>query len=77
MTLKNAVNELMDFAKAHGNDVHIAYRKMRYAVNVGDVDNITLKELEAAKEFIDAHYNAVVEARKTGDWSELSEVLGE
>lgn len=75
MTLKNAVNEVMDFAKAHECDMQIAYAKIAYEIQSGDRDFMTMDELNEAKAFIDTHYNAVVIARQTGDWAELDEIL--
>ena len=77
MKLKNAINEIFDCAKAHENDILVGYARIRSAASKGEVDNITVDEIDRAKGFIDEHYKEIVEARKTGDWSELSEALGE
>lgn len=69
MTLKNAVNELMDFSKAHGNDLDVSYAKMAHEIKSGSRDFMTMSELDDARAFLKdiANYKVVVDARKSGD----------
>ena len=77
MTLKNAVNEVMDFAKAHDCDLNVAEAKIAYEITSGDRDFMTLDELNEAKAFLVDHYNIVVDARQTGDETKYNEALAE
>lgn len=75
MTLKNAVNELFDFAKAHGCDLTIAYAKKAQEIKEDAEHPMTLEELDLAREFAKVHYNIVVDARQTGNEEEYDEAL--
>lgn len=75
MKLKEAVNAVMDFSKAQEKDIHNSYARMSHMVKTGELDNITQYELDEAKAFIDANYDVVVEARKTGNDEKLDERL--
>ncbi|MBQ7793848.1 MAG: hypothetical protein IJ366_04940 [Clostridia bacterium] len=75
MTLKNAVNELMDFAKVHEVDVHTAYAKIAYEIKTGERDFMTMAELDEAKAFVDENYDVVVEARKSGNDADYDTAL--
>lgn len=75
MKLKEAVNAVMDFAKAQEKDIHNSYARMSHMVKTGELDNITQYELDEAKAFIDVYYDVVVEARKTGNDERLDERL--
>lgn len=77
LTLKNAVNEYFDFAKAHECDLAIAYAKIAYEIKTGSRDFMTMDDLDRAKAFTDKHYNVVVEARQTGDETKYNEALAE
>ena len=75
MTLKNAVNEYFDFAKAHECDLAIAYAKIAYEIKTGSRDFMTMDDLDRAKAFTDKYYDVVVEARKTGNKEKYDEAL--
>ncbi len=75
MTLKNAVNELMDYAKVHNCVLHVAYAKKSYEIKNDDSDYMKQSELDEAKAFLDKNYNIVVDARKTGDETDYDEAL--
>lgn len=77
MTLRNAVNEVMDFAKAHECDLTVAQAKMTEEITSGSRDFMTLEELNRAKAFLVANYNTVVEARQTGDNTAYDKALAE
>lgn len=77
MTLKNAVNEVMDFAKAHECDMHTAYARIAHEIKTGSRDFMTMSELDEAKAFIDKSYNIIVDARQTGDNTEYDKALAE
>ena len=76
MKTKEAVNELMDFAKAQEKDIQNAYSRMRHMIKTGELDNITVAEVDDAYEFIKRNYTAVVNARNNGDSEAFSEALG-
>lgn len=75
MTLKNAVNEVMDFAKAHECDLTIAQAKIAEEITHGDRDFMTLEELNEAKAFLVDNYNIVVDARQSGNDEKYDEAL--
>ena len=77
MTLKNAVNELMDFSVAHECDLDVAYAKMAYEIKSGSRDVMSMDELNEAREFVRdvANYKIVVKERKTGDDTDYDEAL--
>jgi hypothetical protein len=75
MRLKDTINQIMDFAKAHDNDVQIAHAKLVHMVVAEGFEGITLYDLNKAKSFIDSHYDIVVKARQTGDCTALDEAL--
>lgn len=75
MTLKEAVNAIMDFSKAQEKDIHNSYARMSHMVKTSELDNITQDELDAARAFIDANYDTVVAARKNNDDTLLDEAL--
>ena len=75
MTLKNAVNELFDFAKAHECDLTIAYAKKAQEIKEENEEFMTLAELDEAREFAKDNYNIVVEARQTGNEEAYDEAL--
>lgn len=75
MTLKNAVNEYFDFAKAHECDLAIAYAKIAYEIKTGSRDFMTMDDLDRAKAFTDKNYDIVVKARQTGDETEYNAAL--
>lgn len=75
MTLKNAVNEVMDFAKAHECDLQIAYAKIAHEIKTGSRDFMTMAELDEAKAFLADNYNVVVEARQTGNDTDYDTAL--
>lgn len=75
MTLKNAVNELFDFAKAHECDLDVAYAKKAHEIK-GDPEHfMKLGDLSEAYAFSKAHYNTIVEARKSGNDEKYDEAL--
>ena len=75
MTLKNAVNELFDCAKAHECDLTIAYAKKAQEIKEDAEHPMTLVELDEAREFAKDNYNIVVEARETGNDEAYDEAL--
>lgn len=75
MTLKNAVNEYMDFARVHECDMAIAYAKIAGEIKNGSRDFMTMDDLDRAKAFIDKNYNIVVDARQSGDETKYDEAL--
>lgn len=77
MTLKNAVNELMDFSKAHGNDLDVSYAKMAHEIKSGSRDFMKMAELDEAMAFLKniANYKIAVEARKSGDDTDYDAAL--
>lgn len=75
MRLKDTVNQIMDFAKAHDDDVQVAHAKMVHMIVAEGFEGMTLYDLNKAKSFIDSHYDIVVNARKTGDCIALDEAL--
>lgn len=77
MTLKNAVNEIMDFAKAHDCDMHVAYAKISHMVKAGELDHITTDELTDAHEFLNKNYFLAVTARQTGNEADFDKALEE
>ena len=79
MTLKNAVNELMDFSVAHDCDLEVAYARMAYEIKNGEREIMTMDELNEAREFVRdvANYKIVVEARQTGDDTDYDAALAE
>ena len=64
MTLRQAVEKVMDYAAAHGDDMNIAYAKMSQDIKSGELKGITEEELEGAHAFLKAHYDEAVAARK-------------
>ena len=79
MTLKNAVNELMDFSVAHECDLDVAYAKMAHEIKSGSRDFMSMDELNEAREFVRDvnNYKIVVEARKSGDDTDYDAALTE
>ncbi len=77
MTLKNAVNELFDFAKAHDCNLLIAFAKKAQEIEEDPEHPMTLAELEEAYEFSKPNnfYKVVVEARETGNEEAYDEAL--
>lgn len=75
MTVKEAVNAVMDFSKAQGKDIHNSYARMSHMVKTGELDNLTQYELDEARAFIAAYYDIIVEARRSGDETKLDERL--
>lgn len=75
MTLKNAVNELFDFAKAHECDLGIAYAKKAQEIREDNEHPMTLEKLGEAFAFAKVNYNIVVEARETGNDEAYDEAL--
>ena len=79
MTLKNSVNELFDFAKAHECDLDVAYAKKAQEIKEDPEHFMSLADLGEAYAFskANANYNIVVEARQTGDETKYNEALAE
>ena len=77
MTLKNAVNELFDCAKAYGCDMGVAYARKADEIKKDPEHHMTLSELDEAYEFSKPNnfYKVVAEARETGDETLLDEAL--
>lgn len=75
MSLKNAVNEYFDFAKAHECDLAIAYAKIAYEIKTGSRDFMTMDDLDRAKAFTDKYYDVVVDARQSGNDEKYDEAL--
>ena len=75
MTLKNAVNELFDFAKAHECDLSVAYAKKAQEIRENTEHPMTLEELAEAFAFAKNNYNIIVEARETGNEEEYDAAL--
>ena len=64
MTLRQAVEKVMDYAAAHGDDMNIAYAKMSQDIKSGELKDITQEALDAVHEFLKVHYDEAVAARK-------------
>lgn len=64
MKLRQAVEKVMDYAAAHGDDMNIAYAKMSQDIKSGELGGITKEELKGAHEFLKVHYDEAVAARK-------------
>ena len=77
MTLKNAVNELFDFAKAHECALNVAFAKKAQEIKEDPEHFMTLADLAEAYAFskTNANYNIVVEARKTRNEEKYDEAL--
>ena len=77
MTLKNAVNELFDCAKAYKCPLDVAYARKSLEIK-GDPEHfMTQAELDEAYKFskTNAHYKVVVDARETGNETVFDEAL--
>ncbi len=77
MTLKNAVNELFDFAKAHNCAMDVAFAKKAQEIRKDSEHPMTLEELAEAYAFskTNANYKVVAEARETGNDEAYDEAL--
>ena len=64
MTLRQAVEKVMDYAAAHGDDMNIAYAKMSQDIKSGELKGITQEALDAVHAFLKVHYDEAVAARK-------------
>ena len=77
MTLKNAVNELFDCAKAYECPLDVAYARKSLEIKSDPEHFMTQAELDEAYEFSKTNnfYNVVVEARETGNEEFYDEAL--
>ena len=71
MNLMDTVNRIFDTAKEQNVTVDVAYDKLR----AGASSAAEVEELKSGMEFSRIYYNEIVNARKTGDFSKIAEII--